>query len=263
MLKPRTTKEILGEFSQQPKRGRGRANGGRLDQELEADGPVGQRFSISPPKIATVRVAIIGTAPLVVSKFSAKAMAMIRETHEAGSTARKGKTRTPKDFEELFNAARHISTEGWDGFAASSLRNALISACRLVGFKMTLAKLSLFVQHDGIDMEDGSPLVRIVGRPPIPFEAMVRNANGSVDLRVRPQWREWGAYLNVAYDAAQFTATDVVNLVMRVGLQCGLCEGRPDSKNSTGLGFGTFRLLEGKEGRVEDVLKIGTRNHAA
>lgn len=211
-----------------------------------------QRFTIPPPKIRTIRLATVGTAPLVVAKFSAKAREQIREQHLAGSTSRKGKLRDPKDFHELFEGGRHIAPEGWDGFAASSLRNGLISACRLVGFRMTLAKLSLFVQHDGLDAEDGTPLVRIIGPEPEPFEAMVRNATGVVDIRVRPMWRAWGAYLHVSYDEGQFTATDVANLVMRVGLQVGLCEGRPDSKDSAGIGFGTFRLLGGEEGRVED-----------
>jgi hypothetical protein len=30
---------------------------------------------------------------------------------------------------------------------------------------------------------------------------------------------------------------------MRVGIQVGICEGRPDSKNSAGMGWGTFKLV--------------------
>ena len=43
-----------------------------------------------------------------------------------------------------------------DGTASMSLRfvSALISACRLVGFKMTLAKLSVFVEEDGRDKDE-------------------------------------------------------------------------------------------------------------
>jgi hypothetical protein len=37
--------------------------------------------------------------------------------------------------------------------------------------------------------------------------------------------------------------TDVVNLISRVGLQVGIGEGRPDSKQSAGLGYGLFEIL--------------------
>ena len=36
--------------------------------------------------------------------------------------------------------------------------------------------------------------------------------------------------------------TDVTNLMQRVGMQVGIGEGRPDSRDSAGLGWGTFRL---------------------
>ena len=35
---------------------------------------------------------------------------------------------------------------------------------------------------------------------------------------------------------------DVTNLLMRVGQQVGIGEGRPDSKNSAGMGWGTFNV---------------------
>jgi hypothetical protein len=118
----------------------------------------------------------------------------------------------------------------------------MISACRLVGFKMTLAKLSTFVEADGFDLQDGIPLVRVYGKSET-FTAHTRNATGVVDVRSRPMYREWAVKLRVRFDADQFTTQDVYNLVARVGGQVGLCEGRPDSKSSAGCGFGTFRVV--------------------
>ena len=48
--------------------------------------------------------------------------------------------------------------------------------------------------------------------------------------------------LRMKYDAGQFTSTDIANLLVRAGAQVGIGEGRPDSKFSAGLGFGTFTL---------------------
>ena len=70
----------------------------------------------------------------------------------------------------------------------------------------------------------------------------VRNATGVADIRVRPMWREWAADVKVSYDADQFTLQDVTNLMQRVGMQVGIGEGRPDSRDSAGLGWGTFVL---------------------
>jgi hypothetical protein len=44
----------------------------------------------------------------------------------------------------------------------------------------------------------------------------------------------------VRFDADQFKASDVVNLLQRAGAQVGIGEGRPFSKSSNGLGYGTF-----------------------
>ena len=137
--------------------------------------------------------------------------------------------------------------EGWDGIPAPAFRNACISACRLVGFAMTLAKLSIFVEADGWDADEGTPLVKIIGEEPRMLESMVHIGSGkqkTVDISVRPQWLAWGARLRFRYDADQFTASDIVNLIARAGMQVGICEGRPDSSASNGMGWGTFEISD-------------------
>jgi hypothetical protein len=132
----------------------------------------------------------------------------------------------------------------------------MISACRLVGFKMTLAKLSCFVIKDDFDAEHTTPLVRIYGNS-ITHTRHVRNATGVVDIRARPLFPKWACNLRIAFDADQFTATDVINLVSRVGMQVGIGEGRPDSKSSAGCGWGTFRVVPNDEEKlVRDFYKI-------
>lgn len=185
---------------------------------------------------------IKGTAPFVQARFSAKAMQAMKAKMLAGSTARGKSARAVRNFEDDFQQAMHKSTEGWVGIPASAFRQAMISACRLVGFKMTLAKLSVFVEADGFDQVDGIPLIKLDAGEPEITEMAVRNATGVADIRVRPMWREWGANVNVSYDADQFTLADVSNLMARVGMQVGIGEGRPDSKSSAGLGWGTFEL---------------------
>jgi len=109
---------------------------------------------------------------------------------------------------------------------------------------MTFAKLSVFVEPDGFDAADGTPLVRINGEPHI-HEASVRNESGVADIRWRPMWDEgWSATVRVKWDEDQFSATDIMNLMLRAGLQVGIGEGRPDSPKSNGLGWGQFEVVE-------------------
>src|ERR1035437_9742187 len=100
--------------------------------------------TIRPPNIQVAKFKIIGTAPLVIHRFSVKLKQQLLDKQEQGKSASSKKTRTAQDSNKKFEDARYISKEGWDGFHAAAIRNALISACRLVNFKMTLAKMSLF-----------------------------------------------------------------------------------------------------------------------
>lgn len=202
------------------------------------------QIQITPPDMVTTVFAIEGTAPLVVHKFSQKAKQGMIDKMVAGSTANKGKKREALNLDEAYDAARYISPEGWDGFNASAIRCAAISACRLVGFKMTLAKLSLFVLPDGRDkLEPEIGLIRIYGKPRR-LESVARVETGQAYVTIRPCYDEWTAKVHIRFDADQFTIKEVTNLISRVGEQVGIGEGRPDSKSSAGMGWGTFRIIK-------------------
>ena len=198
---------------------------------------------IQAPNMETIRFGLVGVSPLVICRFSQKAMNMMIEKHKQGSVAKKGNKREARDFNEDYQNAFHKSTEGWNGVSASAFRNALISACRICGFKMTQAKLAVFIVADGVDAVDGLPLVKINGTPR-QHTMYVRNETGVCDIRVRPMWSEWSIDLNVRYDADLFSSQDISNLLMRAGMQVGIGEGRPDSRESAGLGWGIFKIKD-------------------
>lgn len=199
--------------------------------------------TIKAPNMQTAVFTIVGTAPLMTARFSKKAELMAKMAE--GKSAASKKNRPARDFEQDAADAAYRSPDGWYGINAASFRNAMISACRLVGFKMTLAKLSVFIEPEGFDERDSTPLVRI-DAPEYEVNTMhTRNATGVVDVRARPMWRPgWKAQLSIRWDADQFTVTDIANLLSRVGMQVGIGEGRPDSKSSAGLGFGLFELTK-------------------
>jgi hypothetical protein len=165
---------------------------------------------------------------------------LMRGMEEGPTKQSKGKkAREPRNFEKDYEQSQYISTEGWHGMPANGFRKAMVSACKLVDFVMTRAKLSIFIIHDGLDA-DGTPLVKITSGKPRRVDVPVRNADGSVDVRALPMWDTWGVTLRVRYDADQFTYEDIANLVERAGMQVGVGEGRPDSKKGCGMGWGTF-----------------------
>jgi len=200
-----------------------------------------ERIVIAAPNFQTIKVGILGESPYVQHAFSQKTQEMMEARMEAGSTAKKGRIRPARDFKEDFKNAQHISRQGWNGIPAPAFRSACIDVCRMVGFQMTRAKMSIFIIADGNDKSDGQPLVKIEGKP-VMFKAGVRLADGSPDVRSRPIWHEWRATLTVRYDGDQFTAQDIVNLIDRAGQQVGVGEGRAFSKKSHGQGWGHFRV---------------------
>lgn len=236
-------------------------------EEIEhATGRGAEVVRIHEPRLRTAVLTIRGISPYVQHAFSEKQRKRMEETQRQGQQARGKRVREPKDFNAAYESAKHVSRDGWLGIPAPAFRNAMISACRLVGFVMTRAKLSVFVEADGFDANDGTPLVRIYGSDQPPHvmgktldkrttvkraeqphihEASVRNESGVADIRWRPMWDEgWTAKVRVTWDEDQFSATDVMNLMLRAGLQVGIGEGRPDSPKSNGLGWGRFEVAD-------------------
>lgn len=195
---------------------------------------------IQEPRLGVAVFTIVGTAPLMTARFSKKAQLM---ADMAGGKTGKKRARPDRDYEREWREAAYMSTEGWYGMNAAAFRNAAISACRLVNFKMTIAKLSIFTAADGWDMVEGTPLVRITKGEPSMSTMQVRNANGNTDIRSRPIWMPgWEMQPTIKWDMDQFALSDVTNLMLRVGAQVGIGEGRPDSRSSAGLGYGLFDI---------------------
>lgn len=200
-----------------------------------------KKIEVTPIRKQTVVFKVVGTAPYVQHRFSEKAKRQMEKKQKAGSQSKKGEKKESRNFEADCESARYISSEGWSGIPTSQFRAAMITACKLVGFHMSKAKLSLFPLNDGVDSREGTNLIKINGDYEMSIKPE-RLPNGAMDLRARPMWKKWSATVRVSYDADMFSATDVANLLNRAGIQVGIGEGRPDSRNSYGCGWGTFEI---------------------
>jgi len=204
--------------------------------------PHEKKLIISPPNFGVVVFELVGTAPLVQCAFSQKAAEAMAEAQREGSRQMKKKRgdKAPKDFERAYRDAQHRMKGGGYGHPASAFREALKSACRFSGIAMTIAKGAVFIEADGVNEAETIPLVRINGEPEY-FEAPVRlRKAGTFDIRARPMFRHWECDLTVRFDADMFRSDDIANLVLRAGLQVGIGEGRSDSRDSAGCGWGSF-----------------------
>jgi hypothetical protein len=218
-------------------------NNDELDARTAIISPAAEKVMISAPRMALRQFKLIGSTPYVSNNFSQEAQTQMAEKQTKGSQTQKGEKKQPKDFARLYRRSMHISTEGWYGHPASTFRQAMIDACRTVGFKMTLAKMGIFVIADGYDASDGRPLVRLEGEPK-EFKSFVRLADGSADISCRARWEKWSINLKVEFDLDMFSDGDIANLLMRVGRQVGIGAGRPFSKTSCGQDWGRFTLAE-------------------
>jgi hypothetical protein len=200
-------------------------------------------LQIPAAKMKQLALTIEGVTPYCHNAFSAEAQDAMRRAQEAGSAGKAKKAHKPKDFEACYQAAIHKSTDGWYGIPCSALRSAMISACRVAGIVMSRAKLTVHVIEDGFDSVDFKGLTRITVGSPSRHDAAVR-IKGTYDIRSRPLWQPgWQAVVTIEYDADSITPESVANLLMRAGLQVGIGEGRPDSRDSAGIGWGKFKVV--------------------
>ena len=197
---------------------------------------------IKPANMVVTTIRIRGNAPYVQEAFSRRTREDIMAAMSTPRAAKKSKLARPvRDYEEEFQQAQHKSVPGWVGIPCAAFRAAMVDACRTANVVMVTAKLAISILPDGFDASDGTPLVRLSSATAPEKKALpVRNANGSIDIRVRPMWREWWADVQVQFDADMITAESIVNLLDRAGQQVGIGAGRPFSKKSVGQGWGTF-----------------------
>jgi hypothetical protein len=225
-----------------------------LDPGDKTDRAVAEKLgvTITAPNFKTVEITIRGTSPYVQNAFSKKAREIMRAKQAEGSTAAsKGKKREAKDFDAAFKDAQHRSTQNWPGIPASAIKNALVDSCVVVGYHKTKAKKAIFVEADGFDAVEGTPLIKLYGDKakkltygtPKHVEHMVKLPNGTADIRVRAMYDNWQAKVRVRFDADMFKPADIANLMLRAGMQVGIGEGRADSPSGCGMGWGHFECV--------------------
>lgn len=190
-------------------------------------------IQLAPIKRETIIVTIRGTAPLIMGRWSEKAIDQMRQK-QFGQTVRPA--REPKNPEEEAHARTYWCADGRPGMPATAFKAAMVGACRLFeGLPMTQAKLFFYVAGEGPEQ-----LVPIDGEITM-REDTPRNANGQPDLRYRNQVSGWTAHLHVTFLASKIDAASVVELVNAAGVG-GVGEWRPSAPKSHTGTYGTWEV---------------------
>lgn len=180
----------------------------------------------------TLSVPIIGTAPLLVHKFSEKAKRQMLDNMQGRKSPKQ-----PKDPKEEYEAAFYRIKDGGYGFPAIGFKQATASASRFYGKSVTKVGLYQSMFFHGELSEDGQQMVRIDGEPSM-REDVVRVGMGGSDLRYRPQFLEWSTLLQVTYVTSMLTRSSLLSLIDAGGLGVGVGEWRPEKKGD----FGTYKI---------------------
>lgn len=185
-------------------------------------------------KIAQIQV--VGTAPLIVHRFSEKAKQQMLDKQQGKTRVKKAPKDPQADYEGAFYRlpAHEEGGPGRYGFPSTGFKAATIGAARYFdGVPMTILRRAMFFDGEGTDK-----LIEIHGEPHM-REDVVRISAGSTDLRYRPQFDEWTANLTIIYVPSMLTIESLVALVDAGGMS-GVGEWRPGKCDSGA--YGTYQV---------------------
>lgn len=183
--------------------------------------------------IKEVVIPITGISPLIVNAFSQKARDMIKGKQFGIATNKKHAIKNP---DEDFENAKHYSVEGWEGFPAAGFKAAMIRGAKMIGMVMKDTQTSFFVKAD----DEEKQLIRIHGDSRM-REDMVRVGMGSADIRFRPEYPKWSAYLTIEFNEGVLSLEQIYQLVKAAGYGCGIGEMRPEKGK---FNYGRFALAQ-------------------
>jgi hypothetical protein len=191
------------------------------------------QVSISRIDTETLRVPLVGTAPLIVHKFSEKAKRQMLDAMQGRKTPKQ-----PKDPDADYEACFYRLDDGSYGFPVIAFKAATVGGARFYGKSISMTALRQFIFFDAeFSKVDGQKLARIVGTPHM-REDVTRVGMGGTDLRYRPEFTEWMTTVEVTYVRSMLTRESVLSLIEAGGMGVGVGEWRPERKGD----FGTYQI---------------------
>jgi len=204
------------------------------------------KLTIKPIKTEILAIQIVGTNPLIVSRFSEKAENQMLAAQQG--VRRQPEKRNPRReyLASLYRAGVDPATRRVIfGLPAMAFKMATIGAGRYYGKQVKMTELRQFLFFHGVSVPtEAGRMVILDGPGPRMREDYVRLAgvNHPADLRYRGCFFDWGATLYVSYTSNLLDRDSVVSLIEAGGYGVGVGEWRPERNGE----FGTFRVRAGR-----------------
>jgi hypothetical protein len=204
--------------------------------------PVTSAAAVQLPKISaeTMRVPIIGTAPLIVHKWSDKAKRQMLDAQQGRKTPKQ-----IRDPQADYESSLYRTADGY-GFPVLAFKAATVGAARFFGKSVKMTELRQFLFMTGTLSDDGATILTPIFGEPKMREDMVRVGMGGTDLRYRGEFPEWTALLTVTYVTTALDRGSVLSLIDAGGMGVGVGEWRPEKRGQNG----TYAIDESKEVEV-------------
>lgn len=183
---------------------------------------------VQPIDVRTVGFTIKqrGNSPLVMHAWGEKALNMLRMT----AAERKKQPKVGRDPETEANAATHFMEDGRVGLPAMAVKNSILNAAHKdTGIPRTTVMKALFIK-----CADRSLNIPLEYEVHTIREDIVRVGMAQTDIRYRPEFQGWRAYVEFEIDARVLNTQDLITLATNAGFGVGLLEFRPEKKGEWG-----------------------------
>lgn len=172
------------------------------------------------------KIKVVGDTSLIMNRFTAKAMASIKEKGSGLPSQPKAK-RTPK---QIFEDALYKLPNGKYYMPAGAFRGAAVSACTSLGRSVatkTGMRQAFQLVEDHVIINGGKPKMR---------EDMGRNpSTGGGVVLIRGEFEKWWAEFHIRYNARVITPPQLINLINTSGFAVGIGEWRPEKNGNHGM----------------------------
>jgi len=225
------------------------------DNPTVSANPVAQ-INIQRIAASSIRVPIVGTAPLIVHNWSKKAKQQMLDAQQGKRKVKEVRDPVADYMASFYKIQTGPGERARYGFPVLGFKAATISAARFYGKDVTMTMLKQCLFFRGIMSPlDNQQLVEIDYeydpamesmaiddplRNPHMREDVVRLGQGSTDLRYRAEFSPWQAELIVTYVESALSQDSVLSLIDSGGLGVGVGEWRPQR----GGQYGTYQIDE-------------------
>lgn len=175
----------------------------------------------------TLRVPIVGTAPLIVHAWSQKAKQAMLDAQQGRKSPKAN-----RDPEADYRESLYYTDDGY-GFPVLAFKAATVGAARFFGKSVRMTELRQFLFMNGVLSKDRATLLTPIEGEPRMREDMVRVGMGT-DLRYRGEFVDWRAVLEVTFVTTALSRDSVLSLIDAGGMGVGVGEWRPEKRGQSG-----------------------------